>query len=1353
MVMFSSGIKMRWATLSRRAKATAAVVSLVAAGTFAVGFVAASPAAAALLPTPAPISEPGANVMTADALPTAQINGVVWSQAIVGNTVYAGGSFTKARPAGVAAGGAGEVTRSNLMSYDITTGVMTSFAPTLNAQAKVIAKSPDGSRIYVGGQFTTVNGLNRFRIAAFDTATGALITSFVPQLDYIVNAIVATNTTVYVGGSFSKNGTTPRSRLAAFAASNGALLAWAPSADDNVNAMVMAPSGSKIIVGGSFQHINGAAAYGLGALDPTTGALLPWAAGTKVRDAGVNAAINSLSTDGTSIFGTGYVFGAGGNLEGTFSAEPETGNINWIEDCHGDTYGAYSANGVVYTVSHSHFCGNVGAFPQTEPVWTDHRALAWTADAVGTVAHNSTGNYFDWFGNPAPSQYNWYPDLTAGTFTGQGQAAWDLTGNGTYMVMGGEFTSVNFNGGQQGLVRFALKPPSPGKQGPRLSGASYVPTLLATSSHTVRVNWAANWDRDSENLTYKVIRNDLATAPVYTTSATSQFWNLPSMGYVDSGLTPGATYTYKIYAVDNAGNSTQGGNVSITLPLTDPSPYVTQALNDGPSNYWRLGEASGTTGTDSAGTNNLVEGNGVGHGATGAIVGDTNKASTFSGTSTGTAGTTSSLAGPNTFSLEAWFNTTTTRGGKIIGFGSSRSGNSSNYDRHVYMDNAGHIYFGVYPGAAKTVHSSGTYRNGQWHHIVATLSSAGMVLYVDGVNVGSDPTVTFGQAYTGYWRVGGDTIGSWPAAPTSANFAGTIDEAAVYPTALTQAQVTGHFTAASGVTNQLPVPAFTPTCTDLNCSFDASASVDPDGSLTSYAWNFGDTTTGTGVTASRAYATGGTYQVTLTVTDNKGGTSSVTHPVTILAANQLPTAAFTQTCTDLVCSFNGTTSSDPDGSIPSSGYAWDFGDTTTGTGSTKSHTFATGGTYQVALTVTDNRGGTNTVTQPVTVLAANQSPTAAFGQTCDHLACSFDGSGSVDPDGSITGYAWDFGDVTTANTATPDHTFANNGTYQVTLTVTDNRGGTNSVVHPVTVSSGNQAPVAAFTPTCTLLQCSFDTTASTDPDGSVTGYAWDFGDSSTGTGANATHDYATGGTYPVTLTVTDNEGGTNQVVHSVTVATTAVLAADLFARSTTNAWGTADTGGGWTVAGIPAANFSVSAGLGRMAITAVGTTPTAYLNSTPVSDSDSVVDFTFDKAQTGSSYTYAYIAARHVGTSQYRLRTKILGTGVIQLSITKVVANVETVLLTKTMTGLTFTPSQFLRMRLRISGTSSVALSGKLWAVGSNEPAAWDVTTSDANSPLGAGASGVTAYLASASTNTPVVAQFANFNVTTVAGP
>ncbi len=149
------------------------------------------------------------------------------------------------------------------------------------------------------------------------------------------------------------------------------------------------------------------------------------------------------------------------------------------------------------------------------------------------------------------------------------------------------------------------------------------------------------------------------------------------MGFVDTGLTPGASYTYKVYALDPAGNTAPGSNVSITVPTSDPSPYVQDVLNDGASDYWRLGESSGTTGTDLAGFNNLVEGSTVGHGAAGAIGGDTNTASTFDGTSTGTAGSTNSLPGPNTFTVETWFKTTTTQGGKIVGFGNAQSGDSS----------------------------------------------------------------------------------------------------------------------------------------------------------------------------------------------------------------------------------------------------------------------------------------------------------------------------------------------------------------------------------------------------------------------------------------------------------------------------------------------------------------------------------------------------------------------------------------------------------------------------------------------------------------------------------------------------
>src|SRR4051812_1158577 len=153
--------------------------------------------------------------VTADALPTVQINGVVWSQVVVGNTVYAAGRFTAARPAGAAAG-TNQTTRNNLLAYDITTGALiTSFAPNLNAQALVVTASPDGRRIYVGGDFTQANGQARNRIAAYDTATGALVTTFRPAVTGAVRALAATNTTVYLGGSFTAAGGVSRTKLAA----------------------------------------------------------------------------------------------------------------------------------------------------------------------------------------------------------------------------------------------------------------------------------------------------------------------------------------------------------------------------------------------------------------------------------------------------------------------------------------------------------------------------------------------------------------------------------------------------------------------------------------------------------------------------------------------------------------------------------------------------------------------------------------------------------------------------------------------------------------------------------------------------------------------------------------------------------------------------------------------------------------------------------------------------------------------------------------------------------------------------------------------------------------------------------
>ncbi len=154
----------------------------------------------------------------------------MWAQTVVGNTVYVGGQFTNARPAG-AAPGVNTVSRSNLLAYDIRTGVLiNSWAPTVNGAVDVVAASPDGSRIYVGGKFTTVNGQTNNRIAALNPATGAVITAFAAELGRTRPRHRGHATTVYFGGLVTTVNGAARSRVAAVRASDGAVLPWAPVA-------------------------------------------------------------------------------------------------------------------------------------------------------------------------------------------------------------------------------------------------------------------------------------------------------------------------------------------------------------------------------------------------------------------------------------------------------------------------------------------------------------------------------------------------------------------------------------------------------------------------------------------------------------------------------------------------------------------------------------------------------------------------------------------------------------------------------------------------------------------------------------------------------------------------------------------------------------------------------------------------------------------------------------------------------------------------------------------------------------------------------------------------------------------
>src|SRR4030095_9693005 len=113
-------------------------------------------------------------------------------------------------------------------------------------------------------------------------------------------------------------------------------------------------------------------------------------------------------------------------------------------------------------------------------------------------------------------------------------------------------------------------------------------------------------------------------------------------------------------------------------------------------------------------------------------------------------------------------------------------------------------------------------------------------------------------------------------------------------------------------------------------------------------------------------------------------------------------------------------------------YVWSFGDQTTGTGASVTHTYATGGAYSATLKVADSHGATGTKLQVVPI-----NPVAAFRFSCSGLMCSFDASGSKDSNGTITSYAWNFGDGGTGAGVTLSHTYAVGNAYNVALTVND----------------------------------------------------------------------------------------------------------------------------------------------------------------------------------------------------------------------------------------------------------------------------------------------------------------------------
>ena len=455
----------------------------------------------------------------------------------------------------------------------------------------------------------------------------------------------------------------------------------------------------------------------------------------------------------------------------------------------------------------------------------------------------------------------------------------------------------------------------------------------------------------------------------------------------------------------------------------------------------------------------------------------------------------------------------------------------------------------------------------QWHDLTCVLTSTGVTMYVDGElrNRKNGPTGTIDNNFP--MTIGGK-IDCDQIDVTCDYFSGQIDYIKI-----TEAD------------NLAPTAAYSKSCFGLTCAFDASASADPDGSLTRFAWDFGDGQTSTEANPSHTYAAPGTYAVRLTVTDNQAVTDRENQSVTVEDTGPIESPI------EYVASVaSAGNSSSPTVTVPAAATPGDrllmvlshnnltrtVSAPTGVTGWTQLDSVAAGSMGTVAWTKVVEPGEPG---RPVTVplsggakytltladyTGTEVSPSVDFAsaifvattssrRTPTVTASAGDWVVSYWADKSSTTTGWTLPDtVSTRRTACGADggrvcsALADSGSALPPGPYGNLEGTTNAPSDQATMwsfvlepSTGgpppNQPPTADFSFTCALVDCDFDSSDSVDSDGTIASYAWDFGDGSSATEADPSHSFAAAGSYDVELTVTDDDGASDTVTTTVDV--------------------------------------------------------------------------------------------------------------------------------------------------------------------------------------------------------------------------
>ena len=650
------------------------------------------------------VDRDAAKGVTADALPTVQIDGVVWDQAIVGDTVYAGGQFANARPGRRRRGDQPHAAgQPALLQHPHRRP-----QPRLRAQRSTWPASgpwrvsPDKSRLYVVGSFTTVNGQSRSRVAAFNvTSDGSLVATFKPMWPAPTSSpsSVSNDIAVYLGGWFGagQRRRPPAARRRQPQHGRHARL----GADRRQHGQHHDADARRLAARGR-RHLRRPQRLGRHTASarwtPRRAPSTRFAANQTIKNYGNSAGIYSLKTDGTNIYGAAYWYGGtGGNFEGNFVARPRR---------RAPSSGSRTATatpttpprsaGVVYTVSHAALLRQRRRLPARPTRAADHqRAKAFTS----TRRHRhgdqrQPDGYFNW-GSPAPV------DRSTGSPTSPPAPSpartRPLEHRRPQRVRrhGRRVPAVN-GVRQQGLVRFAIRSIAPNKQGPLLTGRRTArrPCRRHLRRHRPRLLAGQLGPRRPAAHLQALPRRP----PRHRSSprrSTPTFWNRPILGFVDTGpRRPARCYRYRVTATDPLGQHAR----SARLRRSRPSP----------------------TGVDAARTPSAV----IADGASSLLAARRGRAAPPS--TTGSASTTSTLGTgvdprrgrgrqrlhrhrrpPSTARPPAPLPDPRRVGHRHVqrrglvqdrpppaaarsSASATATGNSGSYDRHVYMDNGGH---------------------------------------------------------------------------------------------------------------------------------------------------------------------------------------------------------------------------------------------------------------------------------------------------------------------------------------------------------------------------------------------------------------------------------------------------------------------------------------------------------------------------------------------------------------------------------------------------------------------------------------------------------------------------------------